>query len=196
MTSLYDVFMTSQAFLWRHRIPLYKTPCMAYEGDYYLTWGLGFTLVRGSIARYSCTLGLTRWCIPASGAYFLQLYLIGLLLLWASPWALTPRNVPTHPVSVISSTSRDVRTGPTSFWLVPMSTIPAVQVYIFGSVSPPGWHIILPCGTHHNFGIPGWAQSIENGPIHGKHSTLAETQVCKCVVGQDEKRYVLSYQES
>ena len=34
------------------------------------------------------------------------------------------------------------------------------------------------------FGVPGWAQSIENGPIHGKHSTLAGTQVCKCVVGQ------------
>ena len=30
-----------------------------------------------------------------------------------------------------------------------MSTIPAVQVYIFGSVSPPGLHIILPRGTHH-----------------------------------------------
>ena len=77
-----------------------------------------------------------------------------------------------------------------------MSTIPAVQVYIFGSVSPPGRHIILPRGTHHNFGVPGWAQSIENGPIRGKYSTLAETQVCKCVVGQEEERYALSYQES
>ena len=53
-----------------------------------------------------------------------------------------------------------------------------------------------PVCTHHNFGIPGWAQSIENGLIRGKYSTLAETQVCKCVVGQDEVRYALSYQES
>ena len=107
------------------------------------------TLVQSSTAGYSCTLGLMHWCVPASGAYFLQLYLIGLLLLWASPWALTPQNAPTHPVSAISNTSRAVRTGPTSFWLVPMSTIPAVQVYIFRSVSPPGRHIILPRGTHH-----------------------------------------------
>ena len=63
-----------------------------------------------------------------------------------------------------------VRTGLTSFRLVPVSTVPAVQVYIFGSVSPPGWHIILPCGTHHNFGIPGGhnrsrtAQSMESIP--------------------------------
>ena len=52
---------------------------------------------------------------------------------------------------------RAICTGPTSFWLVPVSTIPAVQVYIFGSVSPLGQHIILPHGTHHNFGVPGWA---------------------------------------
>ena len=154
------------------------------------------TLVWGSTARYSCTLGLTLWCVPASWAYFLQLYLIGLLLLWASPRALTPRNAPTHPMSVISSTSCAVYTGPTSFRLVPVSTIPAVQVYIFGSVLPLGWHIVLPCGTHHNFGVPGWAQLIENGPIRGKYSTLAEIQVCKCVVGQEEERYALLYQES
>ena len=88
-----------------------------------------------------------------------------------------PRNTPTHPVSVISSTSRAVRTGPTSFWLVPVSTIPAVQVYIFRSVSPLGdtssshvAHITILASL-------GGPQSIENGPIRGKHSTLAETQV-------------------
>ena len=127
--------------------------------DSYLTWELRvhFTLVPSSTAGYSCMLGLMRWRFPASGAYFLRLYLIGLLLLWASPQALMPWNTPTHPVSVIWSTSRAVRTGPTSFWLVPVSTILAVQVYIFGSVLPLGRHIILLCGTHHNFGVPGWA---------------------------------------
>ena len=60
-----------------------------------------------------------------------------------------PQNTLTHPMSVISSTSRAVHTGLTSFWLVPVCTIPAVQVYIFGSVSPPGQHIILLHGTHH-----------------------------------------------
>ena len=33
---------------------------------------------------------------------------------------------------------RAIRTGPTSFRLVPVSTILVVQIYIFGSVSPPG----------------------------------------------------------
>ena len=53
-------------------------------------------------------------------------------------YMLMPRNTPTHPVSIISNTLRAIRTGLTSFWLVPMSTVPAVQVYIFGSVSLPG----------------------------------------------------------
>ena len=141
--------MTSRALLWCHRIPLYKTPRMACRGFLpHLGLRVHLTLVQSSTAGYSCMLGLTCWCVPASGACFLQLYLIGLLLLWASPQALTPRNAPTHPVSVISSTSRAIHTGLTSFWLVPMSTIPAVQVYIFGSVSPPGQHI-LPHGQHH-----------------------------------------------
>ena len=120
-------------------------------GASYLTWELRihFTLVLSLTAGYSCTLGSMHWRVPASGAYFLLLYLIGLLLLWASPQALTPWNTLTHPVSVILGTSRAIRTGPTSFWLVPMSTVPAVQVYIFGSVSPPGLHILLPCGIHH-----------------------------------------------
>ena len=52
--------------------------------------------------------------------------------------ALMPWNTPTHPMSVILNTPRAVRTGPTSLRLVPMSTVQAVQVYIFGSVSPPG----------------------------------------------------------
>ena len=64
-------------------------------------------------------------------------------------YASMPQNTPTHPVSVTSHTLRAVRTGLTSFRLVPVSTVPAVQVYIFGSVSPPGRHIILPRGTHH-----------------------------------------------
>ena len=62
-----------------------------------------------------------------------------------------PQNTPTHPVSVISNTLRAVRTGLTSFRLVPVSTVPAVQVYIFRSILPPGWHIVLPRGTHHTY---------------------------------------------
>ena len=52
--------------------------------------------------------------------------------------ALMPQNTPTHPVSVIPNTPHAVRTGPTSLQLVPVSTVPAVQVYIFGSVPPLG----------------------------------------------------------
>ena len=81
-----------------------------------------------------------------------------------------PPNTPTHPMSVISNTSHAVRTGPTSFHLVPMSTILAVQVYIFGSVSPPGQHIILPHGTHH---IKLAKKSIEyKGKCKLDHDTL------------------------
>ena len=148
MTSSYDVFVTSQALLWHHRIPYIRRHAWPIEDLPHLGLRVHLTSVQSSTAGYSCMLGSTRWRVPVSGAYFLQLYLIGLLS-WASPRALMPRNTPTHPVSVISSTSRAVRTGPTSFRLVPVSTIPAVQVYIFGSVSPPGRHIILPRGTHH-----------------------------------------------
>ena len=66
-----------------------------------------------------------------------------------------------------------------------------------GSVSPPRathhpptWHtsqFLVSLGGH---------QLIKDGPIRGRYSTLVKTQVCKCVVRQDEVRYVLSYQES
>ena len=70
-------------------------------------------------------------------------------------YALMPLNTPIHPVSIISNTLCAVRTGLTSFWLVPMSTVPVVQVYIFGSISLPGQHIILPyVAQHHNFWCP------------------------------------------
>ena len=65
-----------------------------------------------------------------------------------------PLNTPLHPVSVTSTTLCAICTGLSSFRLVPMSTIPAVQVYIFGSISLLGRHIILPRGTHHNFWHP------------------------------------------
>ena len=64
-------------------------------------------------------------------------------------YASTPLNTPTHPMSVTSNTLHAICTGLTSFRLVPMSTVPAVQVYIFGSVLLPGQHIVFPCGTHH-----------------------------------------------
>ena len=38
----------------------------------------------------------------------------------------TPLNTPLHPVSVTSITLRTVFTGLSSFWLVPMSTVPSV----------------------------------------------------------------------
>ena len=72
-----------------------------------------------------------------------------IVIIVSAHYALMPQNTPTHPMSIISNTLRAVGTGLTSFWLVPVSTVPAVQVYIFGSVLPPGGHIILPHGTHH-----------------------------------------------
>ena len=69
-------------------------------------------------------------------------------------YVLMPLDIPLHPVSVTSTTLRAVCTGMSSFQLVPVSAVPAVQVYIFGSVSPPWQHIVLPHGTHHNFWHP------------------------------------------
>ena len=64
---------------------------------------------------------------------------------------LTPSNTLTHPVSITSITLRATFTGLSSFQLVPVSTFPSVQGYIFRSISPPGRHIILLRGSHHNF---------------------------------------------
>ena len=197
MMSSYDVIVTSRAMLWCHRISLYKTPHMAC-GAAYLTWELRvhFTLVPSSTAGYSCTLGSTRWRVPASGAYFLLLYLIGFIITVSIfPSIDAPKHANTSRECYLEYFARRPH-GPTSFWLVPVSTVPAVQVYIFGSVSPPGPHILLRVAYITILASLGGHQSIENGPIRGKYSTLAETQVCKCVVGQGEERYTLSYQES
>ena len=56
-----------------------------------------------------------------------------------------------HPVSITLTTLHTVCTGLSSFQLVPMSTVLAVQVYIFGSLLPPTRHIILPRGTHQTY---------------------------------------------
>ena len=72
-------------------------------------------------------------------------------------WSLLPSTIPDWIVIIVSvslridapkhantshernlNTPHAVHTGPTSFRLVPVSTVPTVQVYIFGSVSPPG----------------------------------------------------------
>ena len=66
----------------------------------------------------------------------------------------TPLNTLTHPVSITSITLHTTFTGLSSFRLVPMSTFPSVEGYIFGSVPPLGQHIILPRGSHHNFWHP------------------------------------------
>ena len=52
--------------------------------------------------------------------------------------ALMPLDTPLHPMSITLTTLHAVCTGLSSFKLVPMSTVLAVQVYIFGSVSLPG----------------------------------------------------------
>ena len=40
---------------------------------------------------------------------------------------MTPLDTPLHPVSVISFALQAVFTGPSSFWLVPTSTVPEVE---------------------------------------------------------------------
>ena len=88
---------------WHHRpcydvigFPYIRRRAWPIEDLPHLGLRVHLTSVQSSTAGYSCMLGSARWHIPISGAYFLQLYLIELLLLWASPRALTPRNTPTH----------------------------------------------------------------------------------------------------
>ena len=148
VTSLYDVFVTSQALLWHHRISLYKTPRAWPIGDLpHLGLRVHLTLVQGSTAGYSCMLGLTRWCVPVSGAYFLQLYLIGLLLLWASsPNVDAPKHADTsrecnleyfvrrpHRTDLLSVGAREHYSGCTSLHLRKCITTGAPH-------HPPTWH--------------------------------------------------------
>ena len=125
--------------------------------------GPGFTSVLSSTAGYSCTLGLMRWCILISGAYFLQRVLDGVVVIVSIRYKSAPLNTPLHPVSITSTTLHTICTGLSSFQLVSVSTILFVQVYIIGSVSPPGWHIILPHGAHHIYNL--------SDGCHGLNST-------------------------
>ena len=109
----------------------------------------------------------------------------------------TPLHTPLHPVSVTSITLCAVFTGLSSFRLVPVSTVPSVKrlhlrkcIATGATHHPPVWH---PSQFLASLGGP---QLIVNGPNHGKYSTLVKTQVCKCVVGQEEVSHTLSYQES
>ena len=84
--------------LWHHRpcydvigLPYIRRHAWPIEDLPHLGLRVHLTSVQSSTAGYLFMLGSTHWCIPISGAYFLQLYLIGLLLLWASPRALTPK---------------------------------------------------------------------------------------------------------
>ena len=108
-----------------------------------------------------------------------------------------PLNTPLHPISVTSTTLHAVRTGLSSFRLVSVSTVPlCTSLHLWKRFTAWG-DISFPRVAHITiFGIPGWAQLIENGLNRGRYSTLVKTQVCKCVVGQDEASHVLSYQES
>ena len=102
--------------LWYDVIGFPYIRCRAWPaGASYLTWELRvhFALVPSSTAGYSCMLGSTHWCIPASGAYFLQLYLIGLLLLRVSSRVLTPQKTHRHIPWVLS---RVLRAPSTQDW--------------------------------------------------------------------------------
>ena len=71
---------------------------------------------------------------------------------------MTPLNTPIHPVSIISTTLCAIFTGLSSFWLVPMSTVPDVEGLHH-------WKCKAAGVTHRRshmayitiFGIPGWA---------------------------------------
>ena len=87
---------------------------------------------------------------PHSRAYFLQVYLfIGVVIIVSIRYASMPLNTPTHPVSVTSITPCTIFTGLSSFWLVPMSTVPSVE----------GLHLqkrTIAGATHHH---PVWCTS-------------------------------------
>ena len=173
--------------LWHHG-PCYDVIGFPYirrhawpVGASYLTWELRvhFTLVPNSTAGYSCTLGLMHWRVPTSGAYFLRLYLIGLLLLWASSPSVdaTKHADTSHECYLEYFMRRPHRTDLLFGWC------PWALFRLYKSTSSEAYHHWGDTSSSRVAHITilaslGGPQSIENGPIHGKHSTLAETQVC------------------
>ena len=97
MTSSHGIFMTSQALLWHHRIPLYKTPRLATRGTD-LTWGLGFTSVLSSTAGYSCMLGLMRLMHPHFWSLLPSIVFDWVVIIWLLHVD-APRNTLIHPMS-------------------------------------------------------------------------------------------------
>ena len=110
---------------------------------------------------------------------------------------MTPLSTLILSVSVALISLCAIFTGPSSFQLVPMSTVPDVE----------GLHHrkciateATPCCSHVAhitiLGVPGWHQLITNGPICGYCSTLVATQDCKFVARQEGVSHVLLYQKS
>ena len=95
-------------------------------------------------------LRLTCWCVPIPGAYFLQVYLfVGVVIIVSVHDTSMPLNTPTHPGSVTSITPCAIFTGLSSFWLVPMSTVPSIEGLHL-------WKHIATGVTHHH---PMWHTS-------------------------------------
>ena len=111
-------------------------------------------------------------------------------------YASMPLNMPTHPVSITSTTLCAGFTGLSPFgwclcalFIELLFTSPEAYCRRGDTSSSRMAYITILASL-------GGPQLMEDGPNCGRYSTLVKTQVGKCVDGQEEASYTLSYQES
>ena len=79
--------------------------------------------------------------------------------------ATMPLNTPIHPISIISITLCTVFTGLSSFWLVPVSTVPDIEGLHHWKCNAAGVaHRCSPVAYITIFGIPGWEPTDREWP--------------------------------
>ena len=187
---------TSQAMLWHHRISLYKDTAHGLRGLLTSPGSLGFTSlwfqVRLQVFVHAGIDALTRprfWSLLPSTILDWVIIIVSV-----SPSVDATEHAETSHECYLEYFAPSAQDRPPFGWcpwaLFQLYKSTSSEVYCHrGDTSSSRWH------TSH-FGIPGWAPINREWPDPWKVFHLAETQVCKCAVGQEEERYTLSYQES
>ena len=71
--------------------------------------------------------------------------------------AMIPLNTPIHPMSILLTTLHAIFTELSSFWLVPMSTVPDVEGLHHWKCKAAGAAFYHSCMAYITiFGVPGW----------------------------------------
>ena len=146
MMSSHDVSVTSQALQWHHRFPYKRHHAWPFRD---LTWPgtwVHFGSEFDSILRVLMHARIDVLMHPRFWSLLPSSVLDWVVIIVSVHNASMPLNTLLHPVRVTSITLCTIFTGLSSFRLVLVSTVPSVKGL---NLWTPGWHIILPCGTHH-----------------------------------------------